>query len=79
MLRAGEAGRAAAVKGDATGAGGGAMAPDPMACPEGGRGIEDMTEVEGAVGVACGVDTAELLAFETEIGVGVARATLGGG
>ena len=79
MLRAGEAGRAMAVNGDGVGPGGGAMAPVPTACPEGGRGIEDTMEAVGAVGVACGVDTAELLAFDTDIGVGVARATLGGG
>jgi hypothetical protein len=66
------------VKGDGIGIGGGAIAPLPVACAEGGLAMDEMTAAEGAVGVACGVDTVELLAFEIESGAGVERAVVGG-
>lgn len=75
MLRAGEAGRAGFVKGDADGAGGGAIEPLLLA------GFEGCLEIAGtagaAVGVACGVEAAEF-ARATEIGVGVCRTVLTG-
>jgi hypothetical protein len=78
MLRAGETGRAGWEKGDGDGAGGGAIVPLLLfdwfeswrAIIAGTAGI--------VVGVACGVDAAEL-ALATEMGVGVCRAMLGGG
>ena len=76
MLRAGEAGRAGCENGEGEGAGGGAMAllllwfEDWRAIIAGSAGT--------VVGVACGVDVAEL-ALATEIGAGVWRGAFGGG
>lgn len=78
MLRAGDAGRAAAVNGDGEGAGGGAIVT-LLGGFDGWRDIaEGIAGADAVVGVACGVDAAEF-AFATEIGVGVCREALGGG
>jgi hypothetical protein len=78
MLRAGETGRAGWEKGDGDGAGGGAIVPLLLFdWFESWRAI--IAGIAGiVVGVACGVDAAEL-ALATEMGVGVCRAMLGGG
>lgn len=77
MLRAGEAGRAALVKGEAEGAGGGAIE-----LPLFGGGLEGCLGRAGtagaAVGVAWGVEAAEF-ALATEMGVGVCRTVFGAG
>lgn len=75
MLRAGETGRAGCEKGEADGAGGGAIVPlfpwfDDCRAIAGTAGV--------VVGVACGVEAAEL-ALATDMGVGVCRAMLGCG
>lgn len=74
MLRAGDAGRTAAEKGDGDGFGGfgGAGVGLVMLCDDGCRGKDGTVGAVGAVGVACGVEAAEL-AFATEIGAGVCR------
>jgi hypothetical protein len=73
-LRAGDAGHAEAEKEEV---GGGAILPFVAGWADGARGIEDAADDVGAVGVALGVDIVELLAFETDIGVGVNRAAAG--
>ena len=79
MLRAGDAGRAAAVNGDGEGAGRGAILPLVISGFDGWRDIADRFDgADAAVGVACGVDAAEL-AFATDIGVGVCLDTPAGG
>jgi hypothetical protein len=76
MLRAGEAGRAGCENGEGDGAGGGAIVllllwfEDWRAIIAGSAGT--------VVGVACGVDVAEL-ALATEMGAGVWRGAFGGG
>lgn len=76
MLRAGEAGRAGCEKGEGDGAGGGAIVllllwfEDWRAIVAGSAGT--------VVGVACGVEVAEL-ALATEMGAGVWRGTFGCG
>jgi hypothetical protein len=76
MLRAGETGRAGCENGEAGGAGGGAIMPLLFVWLEGCRVIAGTAGT--VVGVACGVEAAEL-ALATEIGVGVCRDMLGGG
>lgn len=75
MLRAGDAGRAAAVNGEGEGAGGGAIVP----LVGGLEGWRDMAAADAAVGVACGVEAADAFAFATEIGVGVCLEAPAGG
>jgi hypothetical protein len=73
ILRAGDAGRGADVKGDGDGWATGIDIGVP-ACEDGCRGMDGTNGAEsgadGKVGVACGVDAAEL-ALATDIGVGV--------
>lgn len=69
MLRAGEAGRTAPAKGDGDGPGGGTK-PLEVGWPEGGRVDDGTGGGTTVVGVACGVEAAEL-AFAIEIGAGV--------
>lgn len=76
MLRAGETGRAGCEKGEAEGAGGGAIVPLLFDWFDGCRAIAGTAGT--VVGVACGVEAAEL-ALATEMGVGVCRAMLGCG
>jgi hypothetical protein len=78
MLRAGDTGRAGWENGEGDGAGGGAIVPLLLLFDwfEGCRAIAGTAGI--VVGVACGVDAAEL-ALATEMGVGVCRAMLGGG
>ena len=71
MLLAGDAGRAEAVNGDAEGLGGASMLPETEGWREACEGWDGIAGTAGVrVGVACGVDAAEL-ALATEIGAGV--------
>jgi hypothetical protein len=79
MLRAGETGRAGWENGEGDGAGGGAIVPLLLLLFDWLEGCRAIAGTAGiVVGVACGVDAAEL-ALATEMGVGVCRAMLGGG